>query len=175
MWLDQKLRSKSSDDDISDAGIRVASCVFDRERLIVAAASDGPFVPTATRSMEASHPSSQHTRAGRPLVSVRVRMMVSLMEERYAERLTVDDLARAVSRERTHVSNVFRREMGHTVHGYLTHVRMRHAADLVCRGEKVEAVMLMVGYRSKKSFYQQFRAHFGVTPGSFRMRGRTAE
>ena len=91
------------------------------------------------------------------------------MEERYGERLTVGDLARAVSRERTHVSTVFRREVGHTVHAYLTRVRMRHAADLVRRGEKIEAVMLLVGYRSKKSFYRQFRSHFGVTPGTFRV------
>ena len=86
----------------------------------------------------------------------------------------MDDLARAVSRERTHVSNVFRREMGHTIHAYLTRVRMQHAADLVGRGEKIEAVMLMVGYRSKKSFYRQFRSHFGVTPGTFRLGGSAA-
>jgi AraC-like DNA-binding protein len=106
---------------------------------------------------------------GRVVPSARVRRMVTLIEERYGHRLTVGELARAVSRDRGHVSSVFRREMGDTVHGYLTRVRMRHAADLVGRGEKIEAVMLMVGYHSKKSFYRQFRSHFGVTPGAFRL------
>ena len=101
--------------------------------------------------------------------SPRVREMVGLIEQRYGHRLTVGELARTVSRDRAHVSSVFRREMGDTVHGYLTRVRMRHAADLVGRGEKIEAVMLMVGYHSKKSFYRQFRSHFGVTPGAFRL------
>lgn len=101
--------------------------------------------------------------------SANVRRLLAVIDEHYPERLRVEDLARAVSRERGHVSNIFRRETGLTVHHYLTRVRMRHAADLVRRGEKIEAVMLMVGYRSKRSFYQQFRAELGVTPGAYRL------
>lgn len=52
---------------------------------------------------------------------------------------------------------------------------MRRAAMLLRQSEKVEAVMLQVGYRGKKNFYRQFDIAFGVTPGrhkAIRARGR---
>jgi transcriptional regulator GlxA family with amidase domain len=33
---------------------------------------------------------------------------------------------------------------------------------------KVEAVSLLVGYRSKKNFYRQFKRRFGTTPFAHR-------
>jgi AraC-like DNA-binding protein len=44
---------------------------------------------------------------------------------------------------------------------------MQRAAVLLRRGEKVEAVALSVGYKSKSQFYRQFRKRFGVTPAAF--------
>lgn len=104
----------------------------------------------------------------RPRTSDRVERVVEAIERRYSEPLTLDALARHVCSARGHVASQFRRETGLTIHRYLTRVRIRHAAELLSRGEKVEAVMLMVGYHSKKSFYSQFRAHTGHTPGTFR-------
>ena len=48
-------------------------------------------------------------------------------------------------------------------------MRIERAAALLRDGDKVEAVMLLVGYRSKKSFYQHFQALMGVTPGAYRV------
>ena len=45
---------------------------------------------------------------------------------------------------------------------------MRRVAMLLRRSEKVEAVMLQVGYRGKKNFYRQFEIAFGVTPGQYK-------
>ena len=39
---------------------------------------------------------------------------------------------------------------------------------LTCGGEKVEAAMLSAGYRSKRSFYRDFRTRLGATPGVYR-------
>jgi len=41
---------------------------------------------------------------------------------------------------------------------------MHHGAALIRQGEKIEAVSLLVGYRSKKNFYQHFKQQIGVTP-----------
>lgn len=107
-------------------------------------------------------------RTPRPRPSERVRAILDLIERRYVEPLRIDALAEYVRRGRAQVASQFRRETGFTIHRYLTHVRMRHAASLLRNGEKVEAVMLLVGYNSKKSFYSHFRAHTGSTPGTFR-------
>jgi photosystem II stability/assembly factor-like uncharacterized protein len=51
---------------------------------------------------------------------------------------------------------------------------MERAVTLIGKGDKVEAVALQVGYRSKKNFYRQFTIRFGVTPAAYRVRALTA-
>ena len=50
------------------------------------------------------------------------------------------------------------------MHEWLTGVRLDHALALIREGVKIEAVALLVGYRSKKNFYRQFKRRFGMTP-----------
>ena len=104
------------------------------------------------------------------IASERVRTILDIIERRYVEPLKIKELAGHVCRGRALVASQFRRETGSTIHRYLTQVRMRHAAELLEAGEKVEAVMLLVGYKSKKSFYSHFRDRTGRTPGCFRRR-----
>jgi AraC-like DNA-binding protein len=104
----------------------------------------------------------------RPRTSERVRTILDIIDRRYVEPLKIVALAEHVRRGRAQVAAQFRRETGFTIHRYLTYVRMRRAAELLRAGEKVEAVTLLVGYNSKKSFYSQFRAYTGRTPGKFR-------
>ena len=103
-----------------------------------------------------------------PSISQRIKTILDIIDRRYVEPLRIGDLAAHVCRAPAHVASQFRRETGSTIHRYLTQVRMRHAAELLQLGEKVEAVMLLVGYKSKKSFYSHFRTHTGQTPGGFR-------
>ena len=39
---------------------------------------------------------------------------------------------------------------------------------LIRAGEKIEAISLLVGYRSKKNFYRHFKEQLGVTPTAYR-------
>ena len=97
-----------------------------------------------------------------------VMHLKTLIEREYANPLTLAVLAAAIGRERTYAARMFRRCTGKTLHGYLTATRVRRARQLIREGYKVEAAMLLVGYRSKKNFYRQFRAYTGVTPGAYR-------
>ena len=92
-----------------------------------------------------------------------------IIDERYAEQLTLDVLADAVGRSKRHVASLFLREFKVSVHAYLTQVRLNRALGLIRAGEKIEAVSLSVGYRSKKNFYRNFHAHIGVTPIAYRI------
>ncbi len=92
-----------------------------------------------------------------------------IIDERYAEQLTLDVLADAVGRSKRHVASLFLREFKVSVHVYLTQVRLNRALGLIRAGEKIEAVSLSVGYRSKKNFYRNFHAHIGVTPIAYRI------
>ena len=101
-------------------------------------------------------------------VSPLVARMVSLIEERYAEPLTLDVLAVALGRSKRYLATLFHHQTGQTVHAFLTQVRVHHAAALIRTGEKIEAVSLLVGYRSKKNFYRHFKEQLGVTPTVYR-------
>ena len=101
-------------------------------------------------------------------VSPLVARMLSLIEERYAEPLTLDVLAVELGRSKRYLATFFHHQTGQTVHRFLTQVRLHHAAALIRAGEKIEAVSLLVGYRSKKNFYRHFKEQLGVTPTVYR-------
>jgi len=91
-----------------------------------------------------------------------------IIDERYAHPLTLEHLAEAVGCSKRQLASVFRQSLAMTMHEYLTRVRLREALELVRDGEKIEAVSLLVGYRSKKNFYRHFKTHVGVTPLAYR-------
>jgi AraC-like DNA-binding protein len=114
---------------------------------------------------------------GDSFLSPEIRQIRQLIQAHYREPISLRTLANGVGRNTQYLSTLFHRQTGSTVHGYLTSVRMKHAANLLRRSEKVEAVMLLVGYRGKKNFYRQFSNTFGMTPGTYKARhasGRTS-
>jgi AraC-like DNA-binding protein len=104
------------------------------------------------------------------LLEGRIRRAVAFIEQHYAQPITVEEVGRAVGCSRVHLSRLFKRETGVTVHRWLVWVRLRHAAEALRNGEKVEAVVMLVGYRSKRAFMHQFRSCYGCSPGEFRQR-----
>ena len=96
-----------------------------------------------------------------------VRDVGRIIEERYLEPLSSDSIARMVGRRAEYVAARFRQETGLTIHQHLTHVRMREARRLLDEGHKVYSAAALVGYKSRKSFYQQFRRAYGMTPGAY--------
>jgi transcriptional regulator GlxA family with amidase domain len=104
----------------------------------------------------------------RPSGNGTVQRMVDFIDRGYADRITLKTVAASVRGNPAKLGRNFRAKVGVSVHGYVTQVRLEHAADLISSNIKVEAVALGVGYRSKKNFYRQFARHFGVTPEAFR-------
>ena len=99
--------------------------------------------------------------------------MLSHIHDHYNQRLTLAALARTLRRRSTYLGGLFRKEVGMTVHEYVTRARMVFGAAHVCSGVKIEAAALNLGYRSKKNFYRQFKRFFGMTPEAYRHdRGR---
>lgn len=90
------------------------------------------------------------------------------IETHFTDQITTASVARLVGRERTYFATAFRRQTGQTIHRYIVSVRLRHAVQRLAAGEKVEAAMLSAGYRSKRSFYRDFRTRLGATPGVYR-------
>ena len=92
-----------------------------------------------------------------------------LADARYAEPLTVDDLARAAGLSRAHFSLAFRRTFGESPHGYLLTRRLERAAALLRNTDRsVADICVAVGLTSVGSFTTSFTRMFGRPPTAYR-------
>jgi PAS domain S-box-containing protein len=101
--------------------------------------------------------------------------MLDHIRAHYTQRLTLATLAKTLGRQSAYLGRLFRDEVGVTVHEYVTRSRMTNGAAQVRAGVKIEAVALLLGYRSKKNFYRQFKRRFGLTPQAYRSQPRLAD
>jgi AraC-like DNA-binding protein len=92
-----------------------------------------------------------------------------LADARYAEPLTVPDLARAAGLSPAHFSREFRAAFGETPHRYLLTRRLERAASLLRSTDRTVAdICVLVGLTSVGSFTTSFGRMFGMAPGEYR-------
>jgi|SRR5215203_3396769 len=92
-----------------------------------------------------------------------------LADARYAEPLTVDDLAAAAGLSKAHFSREFRRTFGESPYVYLLTRRLERAAALLRNTDySVAQVCLEVGLQGVGSFTTSFKRMFGMTPTAYR-------
>ena len=92
-----------------------------------------------------------------------------LADARYAEPLTVADLARAARLSPAHFSRQFNRAFGESPHQYLLTRRLERAAALLRTTDaSVADICCAVGLTSVGSFTTSFRRMHGCTPQAYR-------
>ncbi len=92
-----------------------------------------------------------------------------MIEEDYAENLTVSALAEKLHLSANNLQKVFKRETGETIRQYLITVRMEKAKTLLrTTRDKVYAVGEAVGYMDPDFFTQTFFRVTGMTPQQYR-------
>ena len=92
-----------------------------------------------------------------------------LADARYADRLTVADLARAAGSSPAHFSREFRRAFGESPHRYLLTRRLERAAARLRNTDRpVTEICFAVGLSSIGSFTASFRRIYGVAPLAYR-------
>jgi AraC-like DNA-binding protein len=92
---------------------------------------------------------------------------------RLSERVTLDDVARAVYASPFHLARVFRQRTGVPVHRYLTLLRLRAALERLAGGAgawagDLTALALQLGFSSHSHFSETFRREFGRSPSEVR-------
>jgi AraC-like DNA-binding protein len=92
-----------------------------------------------------------------------------LADARYAERIDVEDMARAAGLSRAHFSREFRRAFGESPRAYLLTRRLERAASLLRNTDhSVAEVCLSVGLQSIGSFTTSFKRMYGKSPTAYR-------
>ncbi len=92
-----------------------------------------------------------------------------LADVRYAEPITVDDMAAAAGLSRAHFSRMFSQTFGESPHSYLRSRRLERAAALLRYTERsVADIAVMVGLQSVGSFTSSFARVYGLPPAAYR-------
>ncbi|MEA4824680.1 MAG: AraC family transcriptional regulator [Clostridiaceae bacterium] len=98
-----------------------------------------------------------------------LRKLTRYLNENYAGRLTLDDVAEHVFLSKSYVSRLFSEELGTTFTAYLNHIRVEKAKImLVDRGNTLSAVAVAVGFADQSYFSRVFKAITHVSPGVYR-------
>jgi AraC-like DNA-binding protein len=92
----------------------------------------------------------------------------ALVEERFADDLSLDDLAAEAGLPRHLLIRAFRRETGATPHSHLVNRRVLEARRLLRTGATPADTALAVGFFDQSHLTRAFKARHGVTPGAYR-------
>jgi AraC-like DNA-binding protein len=112
---------------------------------------------------------SQGTSRARNHHQSRLYKAKHLIEERYAEPITLEEIARDVGLSRVALTTGFRDLFSMSVHDCLQEVRMAHAYALLQDQQRtVSQVADAVGFGYACNFSTAFKAHFGCNPQTVR-------
>lgn len=106
-------------------------------------------------------------------VPMRIRRVIAHIEERLADNITTDALARVAGLSRDHFARSFRQSIGETPHNYLVDRRISQARRLLETTDgRVVEVARQCGYESLSYFTTLFRRRVGVSPAAYRRANR---
>jgi AraC family transcriptional activator of pobA len=95
------------------------------------------------------------------------------IEEHYGDRISLKDVAQAVSLSPGHLTTIVRRKTGRTVLEWISERRMMEARKLLVQTDlTIEEVGRKVGYGDPGYFVRSFRRTHGATPLGWRRAGR---
>lgn len=95
----------------------------------------------------------------------------SYLASRMNERITLDDVARAVHASPFHLARIFQQQTGVPVHRYLTQLRLRASLERLAEGSNdLTEIALELGFSSHSHFTDAFRREFGHPPSRHRVK-----
>jgi len=104
----------------------------------------------------------------------KLQNVLELINQRYAEDLSLVELAAAAEMSAFHFAREFKRATATTPHQYLLRVRIERAKELLATGKApLVEVGLQSGFSHQSHFTRLFRKLTGTTPHSYRLRFQT--
>lgn len=105
----------------------------------------------------------------------RVKEMLSFIHEHFAERITVDDLARASTVSRSECFRCFQAVLGKSPVEYLTEYRLSMATTMLVNSDRtLSEISELCGFSSPSYFGKVFRERCGVSPKRYREQTRSS-
>ena len=96
----------------------------------------------------------------------RMKSLLSWLEARIGDPLTIDAMASQVGLSTAHFSREFKHATGQTPWEYFLQLRLERARQLLEQGESVTNVALQTGFSDQPHLSRLFKQRFGVSPSS---------
>ncbi len=113
------------------------------------------------------------SRLRRSWKSAAICRTLELIHTRYAESLTVSDLAAAAGLSPTTFNEHFRTAVGRTPRNYFIRVRLDHAARLLRACDlSIAEIALATGFSDQSALTRSMRRQLGITPAHIREKAR---
>jgi AraC-like DNA-binding protein len=93
-----------------------------------------------------------------------------LLDDRYAEDVPLDTIAREVGLSREHLVRAFAAEFGTPPHAYVMQVRVTRARAMLAAGASAGSVAVRCGFCDQSHMNRWFRKTVGVTPAAYARR-----
>ena len=98
-----------------------------------------------------------------------VSRIITYLEQNYASKITLEDLAQFSQYNRTYLSTMFKNSVGINFYEYLTRLRFQHALfDLATSNKNLTEIAIDNGFADLKSFNLRFRETLHYTPSEYR-------
>jgi AraC family transcriptional regulator len=99
----------------------------------------------------------------------RLKRAMDLLDSRFAEDLSLEDIARDVAMSKFHLIRQFKLSTGLSPYQYLLKRRLERAKTLLLQGSlPIGQIALAVGFGDQSQFNKHFKREFGTTPAALR-------
>lgn len=102
-----------------------------------------------------------------------IRQSKSFMQQYYAQKIELNDLAKAAFLSRFHYVRIFKQMYGMTPRTYLRDMRIAQAKTRLKQGESITDTCFNVGYESVTTFSSVFKKCTGFSPKEFQLRHKS--
>src|SRR5882672_2798870 len=94
------------------------------------------------------------------------------LDERRGERVTLDELSRAVGLSPFHLQRLFKRAIGISPKDYQRELQLQNAKRLLANGSGVTDAVFGAGYGSVSRFYEKAASRLGMAARDYRAKGK---
>ena len=99
----------------------------------------------------------------------RISAIKSEIDEKFAEDISVADIAKKYFISEDHLIHEFRRVTGYSPWQYITTNRLVYSQELLSStDDSVSVIAQKCGFSSPNSYIRAFKNKFGLTPGQYR-------
>ncbi len=109
----------------------------------------------------------QRIRRGAPACYA-VRKAMSYISDNINTRLTVEQIAREVGYNRSHLAVIFKEETGQTISEYIQNKKIELAKTMISTGGNLSDIAVTLGFCSQSHFCKAFKQVTGISPKQYR-------